>query len=192
MTRYDQFAGLIAQHKPTSIVEIGVHEGRRAVYLIREALRWQNVVAYTGYDVFETRDQAFQDAALNGKGMAYEATARTGLERLAASHPGRVFWNLVVGDTRETLAARNVVADLVFLDGDHRVDAIRSDYEAVKHSRVVVFDDYYQPDAKGRMPDISLHGANHIVDLIDGAVILDAADPTKHGGVAHMAVVVRS
>ncbi|MFO0271375.1 MAG: class I SAM-dependent methyltransferase [Gemmatimonadota bacterium] len=191
-SRYDQFRDIIAAHKPTTIVEIGVHEGRRAVFMVREALRHVARVDYFGFDVFETLGPEFQEAALNGKGMAYEHVARDALTREERTHGASRFgWTLTVGDTRTTLAARNVVADLVFIDGDHRLDAIRSDYEAVKGSRVVVFDDYYQPDARGAMPDVALYGANRVVDLIEGATILPVGDPTKHGGRAHLAVVVR-
>jgi len=190
-TRYEHFEAIIAKHQPETIVEIGVHEGRRAVYMIAEALRWKPRVHYFGYDVFDTKDAAFQEAALNGKGMAKEAVARHGMDLAVKAHGGKLEWSFVVGDTRETLAGQNVRADLVFIDGDHRLDAIRLDYEAVKNSKVVVFDDYYLPDLKGKRPDVSLYGCNGVVDAIPDAIILPHGDPTKHGGFAHLAIIAR-
>ncbi len=44
-------------------------------------------------------------------------------------------------------------ADFAFIDGDHRVEAIRRDYAALAKSDVIVFDDFY--DASSSLPKVS-------------------------------------
>ena len=186
--RYEQLYPLIRKVKPRRIVEIGVHKALRGAAMCREALRHQNTVQYTGYDIFEGGGPEFQEQALNGKGQPNENMAR---ERLSAV-PGLSF-GFVVGDTRETLKDIKLKADFGFIDGDHRVDAIRSDYAALADCKCVVFDDYYRPGPDGRTPDLAVYGANAVVDGLAaaGAIveILPDADVCKHGGVSHLAVV---
>lgn len=186
--RYDQLLPLIAKHRPRKIVEVGVHRGLRALMMAREALEYSDWVTYTGYDVFETMGAEFQEAALNGKGEPTQAEADNRLSKVRG-----LDYSFVVGDTRDTLHGTAVVADFAFIDGDHRIDAIRGDYEALKGCEVVVFDDYYLPDERGVTPDLSLYGANAIVDAITDAtvVILPLGDRCKHGGFSRLAVVIR-
>lgn len=199
-TRYDQLLHLIDKHKPSTIVEVGVHRGARAVAMTQRALRYWTSVRYIGFDVFETLGQQFQDEALNGKGMPTEAEARRALARATtfATMHGRDFeYMLVVGDTRQTLHGRvwPLNDSLAFIDGDHRIDAIRGDYAALEASPIVVFDDYYVPDGRGLTVDLTKYGANAVVDELRAAgrqvEILPAADPCKHGGLIKLAVVQR-
>jgi hypothetical protein len=209
-TRYDQLLALIDQHKPDAIVEVGVHRAVRAVAMSERALRHHRKVQYIGFDVFETMGQKFQEEALNGKGMPTEAHARHQLKRaqnVAKANRTELDVYLVVGDTRKTLHGmgghpEGVVippwgstTTLAFIDGDHRVECIRADYEALKECPVVVFDDYYCPDARGTTVDLVKYGANAVVAELEhyGAKVevLPAADPCKHGGVIKLAVVRR-
>lgn len=178
---------LAAELKPKVIVEVGVHGALRGSRMISAT---NPGARYIGYDVFETRDMAFQRSALNGKGMPIEALARMRLDD--ACRRTRSTYTLVIGDTRETLHGKPVVADLAFIDGDHRVDAIEGDYQALAGSTVVVFDDYYRP-SEGRMPDTRLYGANQTVDRLAAegrdVEILPIGDVTADGGASHLAVV---
>ena len=173
---------LIDEIKPRSIIEVGVHRGMRANQLCTQATKY-NDVTYTGFDVFDMMDVEFQEAALNGKGMPSQAVAANRLNRI-----DRLSYSFVVGDTRDTLHDKPRYADFAFIDGDHRVDAIRGDYDALKDCRIVVFDDYYVGDNK---PDLSLYGANTIVDALphERVQILPVGDGCKHGGYSHLAVV---
>lgn len=209
-TRYDQLLALIDKHKPTTIIEVGVHRAVRAVAMTSQALRHHQAVDYIGFDVFETLGPKFQEAALNGKGMPTEAHARHQLKRAqnVAKAKGKTLdVCLVVGDTRKTLHGQMGRPDavmlppwrpggtLAFIDGDHRIDAIRGDYEGLMCCSVVVFDDFYVPDADGATVDLSKYGANAVVVELQQAghtvEILPAADPCKHGGRIHLAVVTR-
>lgn len=187
--RYEQLIALAAELNPSVIVEVGVHGAIRGARMVEAG---QGTSLYIGYDVFETRDKDFQRSALNGKGVATEAVARQRLETVRRRRHGFAY-RLVVGDTRETLHGTSVEADLVFIDGDHRVEAIEGDYRALMKSKVVVFDDYYRRDHSGRLPDLGRYGANRVVDGLAAegrrVEILPIADPTRDGGLSHLAVV---
>lgn len=186
--RYDQLIELVRKHQPRTIVEIGVHKGIRARKMC-EAV--EGDVHYVGYDVFDTMDAAFQEAALNGKGPPSEAEVRRRLDNLKADKPGFTY-ELIVGDTRDTLHGKAIEADFVFIDGDHRIDAIIGDYMAVADSKIVALDDWYKPGKDGSIPDLQQFGANIIGSLYDGDIdVLPKGDVCKHGGISHIAVIYR-
>lgn len=194
--RYEQMLPLIDELKPRRIIEIGTHRAVRAQILCRRALEHRPDVSYLGYDVFDTMGADFQEAALNGKGEPTKSQALAKLQLVEGQSPGFTY-KLVVGDTRQTLHGKRQggEGDFAFIDGDHRIDAIRGEYEALADCPVVVFDDYYRVDSAGRVPDLSLYGANAVVDELAArgmnVEILPAADQCKHGGVSHLAVVRR-
>jgi hypothetical protein len=185
--RYEQMLSLVDSVRPRTIVEVGVHGALRANILCRRALTYGRV-HYIGYDVFDTVTPEFQSEALNGKGMPNEARARERLDRIAQDHPN-FSYELIVGDTRDTLHNKGVLADFAFIDGDHRVDAIRGDYEALSRSKCIVFDDYYLKGKRGELPDLDKYGANAVVDELDGFSILPEGDRCDHGAISHLAVV---
>lgn len=186
--RYDQLLTLIDECKPKTIVEVGVAQGERAKVMVLRALQHRSDVHYVGYDVFETKNAAFHAAAFNKKKVAPVAECTRMMNDVTTAHPGFTFC-FVIGDTRETLHGDRVMADLAFIDGDHRVEAIAGDYEALKGSRVVVLDDYYSADERGR-PDTETVGCNRLVDRLNGAAtILPAADPVRGGGRVQMVLV---
>lgn len=186
--RYDQLLGLIDNVKPKKIVEVGVHTALRGAAMCMKALEHRSAVEYVGYDIFELADSKFHEDALNGKGMPDQEKARNRLRAI-----GGLSHSFVIGDTRKTIGGQTVHADFAFIDGDHRVDAIRSDYAALAGCKCVVFDDYYRPGQDGKIPDLNLYGANAVVDELAAAGrrvdILPVADVCKHGGFSHLAVV---
>lgn len=180
MIRYHQLSSLIDEAKPETIVEIGTHVGARAAAMCLQALKHRERVRYTGYDLFDDANDETDRAEMNGKGRAPMALARQRLEAIAENHPQFSFV-LIKGNTRETLSGENVKADLVFIDGGHSVETIRSDYEAVKGSKVVVFDDYYTGI------DTEHFGCNRVVADIPHRV-LPAMDGVVGGGAVQMVV----
>lgn len=185
--RYEQMIELIDKHQPKRIIEVGVHRGMRAQMLCTAAMQYGDV-EYVGYDVFDTVDGQFHHDALNGKGFPNKDKAE---ERLIAS--GAKF-SFVIGDTRQTLHGQTVTADFAFIDGDHRVDAIRGDALAID-APVIVFDDYYLPGKNGAIPDLDKYGANRVVDEMksNGARVelLPKMDGCDHGAYSVLAVVYR-
>lgn len=190
--RYRQMIPIIAATKPSVIVEVGVHKGLRGAALSFEALRHNREVRYVGFDVFETKGDQFQLDALNGKRTPSESRAHRTFQPLVDQHPGFTY-TFTIGDTRDTLHGQRIDADFAFIDGDHRVEAIRGDYEALRGSSVVVLDDYYVPGVSGVMPDLSRYGANAVVDQLRAegvsVEILPSRDVCNHGAISCLAVV---
>ena len=188
--RYTQMLPLIASIKPRTIAEVGVHRAKRAVMLCRKALEY-GPVHYIGYDVFETKDAAFQADALNGKGTPIEADARRQLDALAAEFPG-FSYELIVGDTRDTLQQHPVIVDFAFIDGDHRVEVIEGDYLALAKSRYVLLDDFYVAGPNCAL-NLSRYGANtlagNLITSCHEVEILPVGDVCNHGGIAHLVAV---
>lgn len=190
--RYDQMQALILNAKPRSLVEIGVHRGARAHLMARWALAsHKHRVTYTGYDVFGTVGEQFHAEALNGKGAPNQRMAEY---RLSEVEPDRFGFSFVVGDTRETLHGRLIPCDFAFIDGDHRVEAIRGDAAALD-CPLMVFDDYYLAGPAGELPDLEHYGANKVVDeYLDAGFsveLLPHRDRCDHGAYAVLAVVRR-
>ena len=174
--RYEYLVDILKVTKPESILEIGVAMGRSALLMLNTT---GPNVKYIGYDVFDFSDKEFHKMVSNGKNVAGIEEIRAKLEPVCNDV------ELIKGTTQETLHGRSVYADFVFLDGDHRVEAIRDDFEAVMDAPVVVFDDFYDGDFKGI--DINEFGCNKIVEDLD--VIL--TPPTKESAVLKFAVWVQ-
>ena len=138
-------------------------------------------VHYRGYDVFETEPREFHLAAMNGKGIPPKRAAEAVLHSIAG-----LTFELIEGDTRATLHGQRVAADLVFIDGDHRSEMVRLDYEAFD-ARCIVFDDYLSRGLGGEIPYMG-YGANAVVDEL-GAELLPIKDRTARGWMTQMAVL---
>lgn len=177
--RYEKLLQLIDIFQPQTIVEIGTWNGENAVRMITAAQKYGDVY-YTGYDLFEGANATTDEREFNVKPhVNHEDVGRT-LGQTGAQI------TLVAGDTNQTLQPTSV--DFAFIDGGHSVLTIRNDYLKLKHSSVIVFDDYYTPDEEGRMPDISKVGCNRIVEQLPHAVI-ESTDRVVGGGYVNLAIV---
>lgn len=192
--RYNQLIQIIAHHKPKTIVETGTWDGHRAILMATEALKHNEKVHYIGFDLFEDATEETDKKELNVKAHHSLVDVEGRLEGFQKENPGFKF-TLIKGDTRETLTPRgrgyevlsrmgNLV-DLAFIDGGHSVETIRSDYENLKHSKVIVFDDFYTDR------DSTEHGCNSVVEDLS-RVVLPQADPVKGGGKVQMVLVPKS
>ncbi len=196
VTRYDQLLTLIDDLTPYSIIEIGVARAVRARTMTARALLHVHKVIYTGYDVFDTEDEEFHRLAYNHKTtecLSWCSSKMRHAAKAARKQGKSLDYRFVVGDTRKTLHGRKVKADFVFIDGDHRVETIRGDYRALRKSRVIAFDDYFEADDRG-IPDISRYGCNMVVDEARKnpkvtIEILPHADPCKIEGQSKLAVI---
>lgn len=142
MQRYKQLTDIVKFVKPETIIEIGTHNGKRAYQFVIEAIKHRKQVHYIGYDLFENANEQTDAQEMNGKGAGSMAIVQEKLDRIKQSFPGFTY-ELVKGNTRDTLHGTSTPADFVYIDGGHSVETIRGDYEAVKLSRVIAFDDYY-------------------------------------------------
>lgn len=184
--RYEQIVELVGQVKPASIVEIGVYNGVRAVAMAEEALKHKSEVHYQGFDLFEDATPQTDKEEFNAKKTQSVKQISARLDEFKSKNPGFTY-ELVKGNTRQTLYPQAV--DFAFIDGGHSVETIRSDYEALKDSKFVLFDDYYKRDPAGGIPDLDVFGANLIVDEINHAKVLPSTDKVIHGGIVHLATV---
>ena len=143
--RYDWFKLIINLIKPQTICEVGVHNGNRAKMMSQNALSWSRQVHYEGYDLWEQMPLTGHEVAYNGKGASKQEDVH---KRLQACGTRNFTYQLHEGDTEQTLR-EGTCADLVFIDGDHRIASIQRDYERVRTSPHIVFDDYYDPEIPG-------------------------------------------
>ena len=189
-SRYSQLQTLIALVKPRTIIEIGTHRGNSAIAMCLEALKHRPKVHYVGFDVFETKDKDFHRRAFNGKGVPARQFAHDRLESISSQFSSFTF-DLIEGDTSSTLHHKSMRADFVFIDGDHRVEAIQGDYAAVAKSSVMVFDDFYDPSSPQGCELIAKFGCNQLVAGLKDVTILPLADNFPSTGPIRMAVKIR-
>ena len=125
--RYQYLLLGVTLTKPKSIIEIGLAQGERAYQMIQLASKYKANVRYTGYDVFHTKNSSWHRMVGNGKQVASKEVIKSLLNNLSKNI------SLIEGMTSETLWPNPQKADYVWLDGDHRVEAIQKDFEAVKN-----------------------------------------------------------
>lgn len=184
MSRYEQLAAIVDLIKPRSIVEIGTNEGRSAVLMIKQAQKYRNNVQYVGYDLFEEANSETDASELNIKRHPKVDQVQAAI---VAHCPG-VDINLIKGNTRQTLCP--LMADVVFVDGGHSIETIAGDFDKVRHSSVIILDDFYTPDEDGKCPDINLYGCNKLVESLPSVVLLPMKNKVKTGGWTQMAMVI--
>ncbi len=184
MTRYDQLLTAIDLFKPTTIVEIGTWNGYNAVRMIKQAQKHRKNVKYIGFDLFEEASDETDSEELN---LKKHFTVEDVWAYIEKECPGTKF-NLIKGNTNDTLTSLS--ADFVFIDGGHSIETIEHDYNAVKGSSCVIFDDYYVPDSAGACPDINIYGCNLLVGSIVGARVLPIGSEVKTGGINQMVMVL--
>ena len=145
---------------PKSIIEVGLARGIRASQMIQLAKKYNPDVKYTGYDVFDTKDPSWHKLVGNGKKVEAKSIIEKKLKILTNNI------HLVQGMTSETLWSNPKKADYVWLDGDHRLDSIRKDFDALKESKVIVFDDYYSTGEHDGF-HVEKYGCNKIVETFN-------------------------
>lgn len=145
---------------PKSIIEVGLARGIRAFQMIQLAKKYNPDVKYTGYDVFDTKDSKWHKLVGNGKKVEAKLIIEKKLKTLTNN------LNLIQGMMSDTLWPHPNKADYVWLDGDHRLISIKKDYESLKESKVIVFDDYYRTGEHDSF-HIKKYGCNKIVEDFD-------------------------
>jgi len=184
--RYLKIIEIIKEIRPESIIEVGTWNGSTALCMIFEALKYQEKVTYTGYDLFENITDEINKQERNAKATVTKLKVMTSFDTFIANVKiikeivGELQYKLITGNTRDVL--EDSYADLVFIDGGHSVETIRSDYNHVKESKVVIFDDYYLLDQYGNIPDLTKFGCNSIVDQLDNVEIFKCYPGDEEGG----------
>lgn len=146
-SRYAQLEEIVAENGCRRMLEVGTWNGDTAARLIRTAREQapRDAIAYHGFDLFDEFEDAHLETELSKRPPSM-AFVEAKLRRFG------VQVELYRGDTRETLPA--IVPDLppmdlIFIDGGHSLETVRSDWENIQPvmgpATVVVLDDYY-PD----------------------------------------------
>ena len=137
------FEKLFREITPTFIGEIGTHNGESAIQFCRLAcnLNRTDKIFYHGYDVFEevANNKDFAKKERNAKGHGTLYTAEKRLKSLKLSENNRFKFKLFKGLTTDTLTP--IKFDFVYIDGGHSYDTVVHDWNKVKESKLIVFDD---------------------------------------------------
>lgn len=192
--RYVLLAHLIADLKPTRIIEVGTWNGERAMIMAGVAMS-QNVgpVHYVGFDLFEDGSPATDSQELNVKPHFTEEAVRNRLSEFAAKYSGFSF-GLHKGNSRETVEHYVKQTEredyggptFVFIDGGHSVETIQSDFDNLRDlADLIVMDDFYEGG-----PDTTKFGCNQIFEElpVEHSVLLPEKDPMLGGGTVRLAV----
>lgn len=148
-TRYDVIVDEIARIRPRRILEVGTCRGAMAVRMVRGALAvsLSGEIDYWGFDLFdEIVEEVFHHEAAKPSAPVEVVEARLN-KVVVKGRNARI--NLVSGNSKETLAtvgAKLTPFDLIFIDGGHSLDTVRSDWKLTQwlcHARTTVFFDDY-------------------------------------------------
>lgn len=151
--QFELFEKLLAEVSPSSIAEIGVHNGNTARQLISHSLKNNDrCITYTGYDAFDLLID--HNSELNGKGSVNKERLAIKLDKTRAKFLNRVTIEIIEGWTRDTLIIPRKF-DFVYIDAGHSYESVKHDYEMLKESKMIVFDDYDMPGVKQLLDEIS-------------------------------------
>ena len=158
--RYSIILSTIFYYRPKSIIEIGVYRGVRAKEMIQAAQIFNKNIEYFGFDLFEMINKKIQRKELS-KIPYSKKDIKNNLSKYAKVR-------LFKGYTSKTLdKLKNKKVDLIFIDGGHRLDTIKNDWNKSikfqKKNTIIIFDDYYLDNEK----IIRNFGCNLVVNKID-------------------------
>ena len=158
--RYSIILSTIFYYRPKSIIEIGVYRGVRAKEMIQAAQIFNKNIEYFGFDLFEMINKKIQKKELS-KIPYSKKDIKNNLSKYAKV-------KLFKGYTSKTLdKLKNKKVDLIFIDGGHRLNTIKNDWDKSKKfqkkNTIIIFDDYYLDNKK----IIRNFGCNLVVNKID-------------------------
>lgn len=161
--RYQYLFQTIKNNRCATIMEIGTWDGERALQMIRLAQKYNTIVKYYGFDLFEMMNQE-----IFAKEISKMPPTMSEVEKKLAITGAEV--KLYQGFTQDTLpkATENLpTMDFIFIDGGHARATIQSDWDNVQKvigdTTVVIFDDYWASGFNGNMED----GCRLVVESID-------------------------
>lgn len=182
------FRPLIENYKPQTFCEIGCHEGLTLKSLIPLTANLNYTIDYVGYDAFELAERpSFEypknpitgEMEHNGKESASYNKIRERCEKYIKNNLLNSY-SLIKGWTHETLNGP-LQFDMVYIDGGHSYGTVKWDYEQVKDSGIIIFDDTYEnkfPGVAQFINELKLSGIE-IQELIEknaaGKVIMQCA-----------------
>lgn len=150
---------IIGDAKCEFIGEIGTHKGGTAQQFISLFAPRVKKLTYYGYDVFDANnpDRDLHRKERNGKAPAKLEVARATLNKVKVKHKN-LDYKLFQGYTTDTL--EETVFDFVYIDGGHSYETVKHDYEKVKNSKLIVFDDVKIKGVRTVIQELKESGVN--------------------------------
>lgn len=147
------FHEIFDYYKPKSICEIGTHRGKSANQFVRYCCKYVPDLYYEGYDAFELvqDDKVFAKKEGNGKKHGSMYSTRKYLDHQQKQYKNFKY-KLIKGFTQDTLKEKTF--DFVYIDGGHSYETVMHDYNKLKNSTVIVFDDYNLVPVKKAVDEI--------------------------------------
>lgn len=182
--RYEQLIQLVRNTQPKRVIEIGTWKGLRAMQMAAAS----QGMKYFGFDYFEDGSEELDKAEKNAK-------KRRTLDEVSASLKTAGVWHkLYKGDSKQTFPAYFKEygpgsADLIFIDGGHSAETIKSDLEnarrAIKKGGLIILDDFYT-----EMPEEELkqYGCQSVLEGMEYN-LLPVKDWVQGGGRVQMALL---
>ena len=166
---FDVMKEIIGAAKCEFIGEIGTHKGGTAKQFIALFAPRVNELTYYGYDVFDADnvDKDLHKKERNGKAPANMRVAERTLNQTKRTYKN-LEYKLFKGYTTDTLEP--TAFDFVYIDGGHSYDTVKHDYEKVKDSKIIVFDDVKITGVNKFVKELTEQGIN--VELV--------RTPSKH------------
>ncbi len=160
------------------IMEIGVHNGKNAVAMIKAAAQKvpEEDIHYYGFDLFEERTKEIGEQEYTPISIIDFKDVKAFIKQNTKAQV-----TLYKGNTRETLpkqamAKEKTLMDLIYIDGGHSTETTRSDWKYSQRfmhkDTVVYFDDY-----NDEMPFL---GSHFIVGELDGKFIPEVMINTNY------------
>ena len=197
--RYSQIVDLIRCYKPKKIIETGTWNGGRAIEMALTVFEYSDKVHYVGYDLFEDATVETDHEEFNGKAHNKMSAVEKRLTEFAEhvkDNKNKTFtFELVKGNTKETLKDQKDKFDLALVGGGNSIATVKHDFNCVNKSDVVILDHYFRADDDNLIPNEAYHGVNELYESIDKKLdirknILPSGDKVKNGGFTHLVVMV--
>jgi len=148
---FDKVCEIIKNYQPQNYAEIGVHNGLTAAGICREILKYKPDLHFVGYDAFDEVPAVEHNGKSPSTNKHYEKCLWR-FSGLKKDNP-QFTWELVKGLTTDTLTTP-VKYDFVYIDGGHSYETVKHDYNMVKESKIILFDDYNLKDVKKAISEI--------------------------------------
>lgn len=146
------FYELFDTYNVSSVGEIGTHNGKTASQILDYLLSKNISITYTGYDLFDEASEVTNKEEINGKGVGSYQRAISKLQKLKKKYQDNFQYKLIKGNTKNTLTPSKF--DFVYIDGGHSYETVKHDYNMVKDSKIIIFDDYHLEGVKNFVDEL--------------------------------------